>query len=110
MKLIESYFIFRLTDVALRLFTFYYEGSLILKNEPEIKKKMKESLSFNRVSQDIELKFNLTFKGDDAARPKAKEKTLSKPNIKKQLASNFKLFKKDYNIFKKNYHISQCTD
>ncbi len=83
MKLIKSYFIFRLTDVALMIFTLYSEGSLIIENEPEIKQKMKESLSFNCAKQDIELNFNLTFKGDDSARPKAKEKALIEPNIKK---------------------------
>ena len=90
-----------LTDVALTLFTFYSKGSLILENEPEIKKKMKKSLSFNCAKQDIELNFNLTYKGDDSARPIAKEKALSEPNIRKQLATNFKLFKKDFNIFEK---------
>ena len=106
MILIESCFIFRLTYVALRLFTFYSEGSLILENEPEIKQKMKESLSFKRAKQDVELNFNLTYKGDDSARPKAKEKALSEPKIRKQLAANFKLFKKDHNIFEKLPHFA----
>lgn len=106
MKLNDSCFLFRLTDVALRLFKLYSEGSLILENEAEIKQKMKESLSFNCAKQDIELSFNLTFKGDDSARPKAKEKALSEPNIKKQLAANFKQFKKEYNIFEKLPHFA----
>jgi hypothetical protein len=67
---------------------------------------MRESLSFNCAKQDIELSFNLTFKGDDSARTKAKEKALSEPNIKKQLAANFKQFKKDYNIFEKLPHFA----
>ena len=99
MILIESCFIFRLTYVALRLFTFYSEGSLILENEPEIKQKMKESLSFKRAKQDVELNFNLTYKGDDPARPKVKENALYEPNIRKQLTANFRLFKKVCNIF-----------
>ena len=97
-----------LTDVALTLFTFYSKGSLILENEPEIKKKMKKSLSFNCAKQDIELNFNLTYKRDDSARPKSKEEALSEPNIKKQLAANFRLFKKDYNIFEKLPHFAVC--
>jgi hypothetical protein len=109
MKLIESYFIFRLTDVALRLFTLYSEGSLILENEPEIKQKMKESLSFNFAKQDIELNFNLTFKGDDSARPKAKEKALSEPNVKNSSLQNLSNSKRN-TIYWKTYLISQCTD
>ena len=67
---------------------------------------MRESLSFNCAKQDIELSFNLTFKGDDSARTKAKEKALSEQNIKKQLAANFKQFKKEYNIFEKLPHFA----
>ena len=109
MKLIESYLIFRLTDVALRLFTLYSEGSLILENEPEIKKKMKESLSFNCAKQDIELNFNLTFKGDDSSRPKAKEKALFEPNIKNSSLQTLGYSKRN-TIYLKNYLISRCTD
>ena len=106
MNLNDNCFIFSLTDVELRLFTLYSEGSFILENEAEIKQKMKEQLSFSCAKQDIELSFNLTFKGDDSARPKAKEKALSEPNIKKQLAANFKQFKKDYNIFENLPHFA----
>jgi hypothetical protein len=106
MKLNNDCFFFRLTDVALRLFTLYSEGSLLLENEAEIKQKMKESLSFNCAKHDVELSFNLSFKGDDSERPKAKGKAVSEPNIKKQLAANFKQFKKDYNIFEKLPHFA----
>ena len=76
MILFSSYFIFRLTDVALRLFTLYSEGSLILENEHDIKQKMEELLSFNCAKSDVEINFNLSYKGDDSARPKAKEKAI----------------------------------
>ena len=109
MRLIESYFMFRLTYVALMLFTFYYEGSLILENEPEIKKKRKESLSFNCAKQDIEMNFNLTYKAVDSARPKAKEKALSEPNIKNSSLQTLS-YSIMITIYLKNYLISQCID
>jgi len=109
MKLNDKCFLFGLIDVALMLFTLYSKGSLILENEPEIKKKMKESLSFICAKQDIELSFNLTFKGDDSARPKAKEKALSEPNIKNSLLQTLSNSKR-ITIYLKNYLVSQCTD
>ena len=44
---------------------------------------MKESLPLKFTKQDIELNFNLTYKGDDSTRSKAKEKDLSESNIRK---------------------------
>ena len=106
MILISSYFLFRLTDVALRLFTLYSKGSLILENEDDIKQKMVDLLSFNCAKSDIEMNFNLSYKGDDSERPKAKEKALAEPNIRKQLGTNFKRFKREYNIFEKLPHFA----
>lgn len=96
----------RLTNEAIRLFNIYSEGSFLLEKEDEIKQKMVELLSYNCAKIDLETSFNKTFKGDDLSRVKAKEKALSDTNIKKQLSSNFKSFKKEFNIFDKVSHFA----
>lgn len=86
------------------MFRKYSEGSLLLENKSHIKQKLKETLSFNCAKLDLENSFNHTYKGDESARENAKGKALSEQTIKKQLATNFKNFKRVYNVFEKLPH------
>jgi hypothetical protein len=84
----------------------YYEGSLLLENEEQIKQKMKETLSFSAARIDVEHNFNIANRGNDTDYEKAKQKAISEQNIRKQLAINFKNFKREYNIFEKLPHFA----
>ena len=79
---------------------------MLLENEEQIKRKMMETLSFNAAKIDLEQNFNIAYKGDESGRSKAKEKAISEQNIRKQLAINFKNFKRGYNIFEKLPHFA----
>ena len=100
------HYLFSLTNEAIILFEKYSDGDLLLDNEPEIKQKMKELLTYNSAKIMLETSFNQYFKGEELSRVKAKEKALSEMNVKRQLASNFRNFKKEFNIFEKLPHFA----
>ncbi len=65
---------------------------------------MKETLSFNCAKLDLEYASNIFYKGDESSRENAKKKALSEQNIRKQLATNLKNFKREYIVFEKLPH------
>ena len=68
---------------------------------------MRESLSFNCAKTDLDFSSNLSNKEDESVRATTKEKSLSKQNVRKQLALlSYKNLKQEYNIFEKLSHFA----
>ena len=67
---------------------------------------MIDTLSFDAAKIDLEHNFHIAYKGDESGHEEAKKKAIAEANIRKQLALNFKNFKKEYNIFEKLPHFA----
>jgi hypothetical protein len=95
-----------LTNAAVRLFLFFSSGDLELKEELEIKARMKSELSWNNARIVMESEFKKSYTGAPSEFTRHKAKYITDGRIKKILSLNWRSFKKEWPIFDKLPHFA----
>jgi hypothetical protein len=95
-----------LTNAAVRLFQLFSRGDLELKEELEIKARMKSELCWNNARIVLESEFEKSYTGAPSDFTQHKVKYITDGRIKKILSVNWRSFKKEWPIFDKLPHFA----
>jgi hypothetical protein len=95
-----------LTNVAVRLFQIFSYGDLELREELEIKERMRSELSWKNARIVLESEFSKSYTGSPSEFTEHKAKYITDGRIKKILSVNWRSFKKEWPIFDKLPHFA----